>query len=303
MRNLGFDMGILTQTQFNIPVIGIGNLSLGGTGKTPHIEYFIRHFDASHRIAVVSRGYGRARKGLHYVLPEDSVAVAGDEPLQIKNRFPHIVVAVHGNRVEAIRSILRDYPEINMILLDDAFQHRYVKRDVNLLLTDYSEPFWKDAVLPAGRLREFSSGWKRADALIVTKCPEHIQLEIPKAVQQIPVYYSRIVYNEPLLLSGDRITHNAVVVTGIANPDPLLKHLISKSFHILKHFDFPDHHTFSESDIHSIRTNIQKNNATLVTTEKDWMRLKIHFGQSSFPIAIIPIRVEIQNAPHNWLAV
>lgn len=303
VRNKLFDWGFLKQTAFEVPIISIGNLSMGGTGKTPHIEYFISKYKATHKIAVVSRGYGRKTKGFRYVSSNDFSENVGDEPLQIKRKFDEVIVAVGEDRVKAIQIVLKENHDVNLILLDDAFQHRYVKRSLNILLTEYSNPFWKDLVVPAGRLREFRCGWKRADIIIITKCPETIDLKIPQNIKSKPVYFSRIAYQNPILLQGQMLK-KIILVTGIANALPLIGYLKKKDFEIVHHFNFPDHHNFSGSDISNIlsKANSEKE-AMLLTTEKDWMRLNPFLDNKAINLDYIPIGVEIENPPADWLKV
>ena len=303
VRNKLFDWGFLKQTKFEVPIICIGNLSMGGTGKTPHIEYFISKYKTTHKIAVVSRGYGRKTKGFRYVSSNDFSENVGDEPLQIKKKFDEIIVAVGENRVKAMQQLLNENPAVNLILLDDAFQHRYVKRSLNILLTEYSNPFWTDLMVPAGRLREFRFGWKRADTIIITKCPETIDLKIPQSIKSKPVYFSRIAYKSPILLQG-QLSKKIILVTGIANPLPLIGYLKKEDFELVYHFNFSDHHNFSGSDISTIlsKANSEKD-AMLLTTEKDWMRLKPFLENKAINLAYIPIGVEIENAPDDWLRI
>lgn len=301
VRNKLFDWGFLKQTKFEVPAISIGNLSMGGTGKTPHIEYFISKYKTTHKIAVVSRGYGRKTKGFRYVNATDSAENVGDEPLQIKNKFDDIIVTVGEKRVDAIQQVLKENSDINLILLDDAFQHRYVKPSLNILLTEYSNPFWKDLVVPAGRLREFRCGWKRSDLIIITKCPETIDLKIPPSIKSKPIYFSRIAYQNPILING-QFFKKVILVTGIANPLPLLGYLRKNSFEIVHHFNHSDHHTFSNSDISNILSKLDsEKDAMLLTTEKDWMRLKPFLENKDISLAYIPIGVEIENPPADWL--
>ena len=225
----------------------------------------------------------------------------GDEPLQIKKKFDEIIVAVGENRVKAMQQLLNENPAVNLILLDDAFQHRYVKRSLNILLTEYANPFWKDLVVPAGRLREFRCGWKRADKIIITKCPENIDLKIPQSINSKPVYFSRIAYQNPILING-QLSEKIILVTGIANPSLVLEHLKKEGFEITHHFNYPDHHNFSGSDISTIlsKANSEKD-AMLLTTEKDWMRLKPFLENKDINLAYIPIGVGIENPPNDWL--
>ncbi len=301
IRNKLFDWGILKETKFDVPVISIGNLSMGGTGKTPHIEYLISKYKKTYSIAVISRGYGRETKGFQYVNTNDLAENVGDEPLQIKQKFEDIIVAVGENRVDAIRKVLKTHPEINLILLDDAFQHRYVKPSLNILLTEYSHPFWKDLVVPAGRLREFRCGWKRADAFIITKCPENRELKIPKYIQAKPIFYSKIIYQSPKIIHGS-LSKKIVLVTGIANPALLLEYLKDEDYEIIHHFNFLDHHIFSLSDLNEINSRAGANHLIL-TTEKDWTRLKPFFENSDLNVGYLPIGIEIENEPEDWLKI
>ena len=303
VRNKLFDWGFLKQTKFEVPILSIGNLSMGGTGKTPHSEYFISKYKATHKIAVVSRGFGRKTEGFRYVSSNDFSENVGDEPLQIKKKFDEITVAVGEDSVKANQIVLKENHEVNLILLDDAFQHRYVKRSLNILLTEYSNPFWTDLMVPAGRLREFRFGWKRADTIIITKCPETIDLKIPQSIKSKPVYFSRIAYKSPILLQG-QLSKKIILVTGIANPLPLIGYLKKEDFELVYHFNFSDHHNFSGSDISTIlsKANSEKD-AMLLTTEKDWMRLKPFLENKAINLAYIPIGVEIENAPDDWLRI
>ncbi len=296
-RNKLFDWGILKETKFDIPIISIGNLSMGGTGKTPHIEYFISNYKTEFSIAVISRGYGRKTKGFRYVNSDDNAENVGDEPLQIKQKFKNILVAVGENRVGAIRKVLEENPHINLILLDDAFQHRYVKPSINILLTEYANPFWKDFVVPAGRLREFACGWKRADVIIITKCPEAIDLKISENLKSKPVYFSKIVYQNPVLIKG-KLFKKIILITGIANPTLLLGYLKKDNYELIHHFNFSDHHNFSDSDLSIILSKADSESDSLIlTTEKDWMRLKLFLENKNLNLAYIPIGVEFENEP------
>jgi tetraacyldisaccharide 4'-kinase len=299
LRNKFFDWGIFKQKEYNIPIISIGNLSMGGTGKTPHIEYLIALYSKTYKIAVISRGYGRKTKGYRIVNTESIAAEVGDEPLQIKQKFENVLVVVCEKRVIAIDKVIAEYPEINLILLDDAFQHRHVKPKISILLTEYSRPFWNDAVVPAGRLREFAFGWRRADTIIVTKCPENNQLRIPKAILSKPLYFSRIQFQAPRLVSGN-ISKQIVLVTGIANPEPMLNYLKAQNYILVKHFNYPDHYNFEETDIQKISQLLTEDNL-LLTTEKDYMRLSGYFKNDNINLAYLPIGIVIEDAPVDWL--
>ena len=300
VRNLLYDKNILKSTGFDIPVINVGNLSVGGTGKTPMIEYLIRLLQADYKIAVVSRGYKRKTKGFlvanHISTPEE----IGDEPYQIHRKFDKIIVAVGEKRKEAIRKVLVKFnPDI--ILLDDAFQHRSVHAGLHLLLTPYYKIFPRDYVLPAGDLRECRHQAKRADIVIVSKSPTSIkETEIKQITNQIHrynqqrVFFSNIAYSEIIYSQKEQIPVNnlheysILLVTGIANPLPLYEYLSKKNlnFDSLK---FGDHHHFSKADIQRINKSFQQIQAEkkiILTTEKDFVRLNKYFEQDLYYLPI-----------------
>lgn len=302
IRNKLFDFELLKQKKYDVKIISIGNLSLGGTGKTPHIEFFIEKVINSKKIAVVSRGYGRKTKGFRYVEIDDDAENTGDEPLQIKKKFKLIIVAVCEKRTFAIDKILDDFPQTELILLDDAFQHRYVKRDLNILLTEYSKPFWNDCVLPCGTLREFQSGFKRADAIVITKSPKNKSLNIPQNVLKKQIFYSNIMYATPVLFNGV-FSKKIIVVTGIANDKNLLDYLETENYEIVNHFRFADHYNFKISDIEKINLKaVSAENSMILTTEKDFVRISKFYVSSKVSIAYIPIKIEIENEPADWFS-
>ena len=218
IRNFLYDKKILKSKSFDVPIVAIGNLSVGGTGKTPHIEYFIRLFQKKKKIAVVSRGYGRKTRGFFYVEKNSLAANVGDEPLQIKRHFPEITVAVCEKRTVAIRNLMEATEKPQLILLDDAFQHRAVRANCYVLLTTYQQRFTNDFVLPYGRLRESRKGYRRADVIIVTKCP----LSISKKEKQVivaeiaPFSHQKVFFS--FLKYGDDFIKNLV-----QNLEPLRK--------------------------------------------------------------------------------
>lgn len=293
LRNKLFDFGLFKQKSFSIPIISIGNLSLGGTGKTPHTEYLINKYIDSRKIAVVSRGYGRKTKGFRYVKVSDNTTKSGDEPLQIKNKFKDIIVAVCENRGYAIEKILKDFPQTDLILLDDAYQHRYVKRDLNILLTSYQKPFWKDCVLPCGTLREFNFGFNRADMIIITKCPKVKNLKIPQYILKKPLFYSEIFFESPILVSGV-FSKKVIVITGIANDKHFIEYIKNENYEIIHHFKFSDHHNFNAKEIENINFEINKSpDLMILTTEKDYMRIKSFYDPPQNNLAYIPIKVKL----------
>jgi tetraacyldisaccharide 4'-kinase len=278
----------------------VGNLNTGGTGKTPMIELLVRTLGEEYNLATLSRGYKRATKGFIEVNTNHSSSDVGDEPLQFKNNFPDLKVAVDANRQRGISNLLRAYPKLDMILLDDAFQHRKVKPDFSIVLTTYKDLYVRDFVLPTGNLREFQTGAKRADMIIVTKCPKdlsrtkqkNIALQLrPKPYQKL--LFSTILYSEFVTNTLQKIDinsfNNFALVTGIANPSPLVHHLkaLDKKF---SHEKFPDHHEFSVAEIQRLQKI-----PLLLTTQKDYMRLKTEF--STEKLFYLPIESRILNDP------
>ncbi len=285
-RNLFYEQGILKSTSFDIPVIAVGNLNMGGTGKSPQIEYLIRLLREDKKIAVLSRGYKRKTSGFILINETHSVLDVGDEPLQFFQKFPDIHVAVDANRVNGIQRLQKEVnPDV--ILLDDAFQHRKVKADFYVLLTKYGDLFTRDYVLPRGNLREGRRGARRADLTVVTKCPkdlnssqkDYIKRRIQKYSDQ-PVLFSTISYESETkgtikLRVEDLKHHEVLLVTGIANPKPFLEYLKDNDCSF-EHMNFPDHHNFSKEDIRRIKnrfSGFQTVEKILLTTEKDYMRL------------------------------
>jgi tetraacyldisaccharide 4'-kinase len=279
LRNYAFDKGILEQKEYDIPIIAVGNLSTGGTGKTPMIEFLIRYFTGK-KIGVLSRGYGRTSSGYIELSENDLPERVGDEPLQIKRKFKDsIVSAVCEKRVDGIERLLKEH-QLEVILLDDAFQHRYVKASHYVLLTSYDLLYVDDYVLPAGNLRESRRGAGRAQTIIVTKCPAGISTiemnEVKIKLKLLPgqqVYFSYIGYSK-VLQGVDHKIHldelkgkEVAVVTGIAKPKPFLKHL--NNFIKIEHLHYADHHHFTLEEVETIR-----NKKIVITTEKDFMRLK-----------------------------
>lgn len=288
IRNVFFDIGFFNQTSFDIPVIAVGNLSVGGTGKTPQIEYYIRLLQNDYNVAVLSRGYKRLSKGFVLANDETKVEEIGDEPYQFFKKFPKITVAVDADRRNGIEKLMRLEPAINLILLDDAFQHRKVKASFYTLLTSYDNRYTKDFVLPTGTLRELRSGAKRANNIIVTKCPVSItDIEKNKIISEInpknyqKVFFSSIVYDAAITSSSKDISldllkeYSVVLVTGIANPKPMLQLLENEGVNY-NHIEFPDHHNFKSKDIEKIKDSFERINnlnKLVLTTEKDYTRL------------------------------
>ena len=292
LRRWLYRSGLCKAYQAPIPTISVGNLSVGGTGKTPHVEYLIRLLSNQYKIATLSRGYKRKTKG--FVLANDidpqqlSAELIGDEPLQFFTKFPHIKVAVDEKRKDGIQQLLQCFPDLQYIILDDCYQHLQVKPNLNILITEYQNPYTKDYPLPLGRLREFRSAARYADMVIVSKCPadmtevqrsEMAQLLKLQDYQQL--YFTTMRYGELTALNEcgkkQQVTAQTevVVLTAIAHPEPLVEYL-SEKFNIIHHYRFADHHYFSEKEIEEIYFRFfyeNSENRVLVTTEKDSMRL------------------------------
>lgn len=295
IRNLLYDKGWLTAHEFGIPVICVGNITVGGTGKTPHTEYLIELLHEKFKLAVLSRGYKRKSHGFMVATISSTTAETGDEPLQIFRKFPDTVVAVDSDRVKGVKIVLRDNPEIDVIILDDGFQHRSIKPGLSVLLTDYNRLISRDHLMPYGRLRESKKNIRRACLVLVTKSPEGIsEKEMDgisgelKTGSYQKIFFSAISYKEPVLLfetgnprrlilsEENRESAGAVLVTGIASPGPLRQYL-EKYFKNIDHLEFPDHHGFNENDIEKILNSwkdLQSQVKYLVTTEKDAVRLR-----------------------------
>lgn len=274
--------------QFETNVISVGNLAVGGTGKTPMVEYIIRlllNKGLENKIAVLSRGYGRKTKGFRIASETDTAQTVGDEPYQIYEKFkPKVNVSVGEDRVLAIPSILHEKSDTEVIILDDAFQHRSVKPDFSIVLSDYQHPFYEDYVLPAGRLRESRQGVSRADVLVITKCPSDLAEKEKEKIRnsasiyfgEKPIFFSGISYGKSTSSYLSRsIKKEIVLVTGIAHPEPLTEFL-SEQYYIVKHFNFNDHHHYTANEISEIASFAEKNKADVLTTEKDWVKLSRH---------------------------
>jgi tetraacyldisaccharide 4'-kinase len=302
IRNRLYDTGRKPSAAFNLPMIGVGNLSTGGTGKTPMIEYLIHLFEGRYRIATLSRGYGRKTKGVRIAGQGDNASTIGDEPFQFYRKFHNkIVVAVGEERVFAVPQILQEHPAVNLILLDDAFQHRRIKPSFQILLTDYSHLFVNDYLLPAGRLREGRSGASRADAIVVTKCPSNISdekmMEISSAIRKYSskaVFFATVSYRNIQAVShaSPYRPENIVLVSGIAHPETLEKY-VSKNHKLISHFAFRDHHHYREGELIHICETATKANAVVLTTEKDLVKMDLEiFRKSSVPLFFLPIEIE-----------
>ena len=312
LRNLLFNWGILPSVKYPLPVISVGNLSAGGTGKTPHIEYLIRLLSPDFDISTLSRGYGRKTKGFQKAIPENHASTIGDEPLQYLRKFNSIGVFVDEKRRRGIQNILKINENTEVILLDDAFQHRYVKPGLSILLTDFHHLYTRDYLLPAGKLREPIAGARRADIIIVTKTtPVLSPILARQLIDELKprphqhVYFSFIKYgvltslwsNDHTLEKGKHFSM-ILLFAGIANTYPIEDHL-RQHCNELTVIRFKDHHQYTEQDLLRIKRNfddLYSPNKLLVTTEKDAMRLlQPELGEiaTQLPVFYLPIEVEI----------
>jgi len=292
IRNLMFDIGILPSRQFNLPVISVGNITVGGTGKTPHVEYLVRLLKAENKIAVLSRGYKRKTKGFVLATNHSSTDEIGDEPAQMKNKYPDIEVAVCEKRVTGINQLIKQ--KMELIILDDAFQHRYVKPGLSILLVDFNQRIDKDHLMPAGKLREPISGSRRADIIIITKTPDNLKpidrrliLEQIRPTPYQNLYFTGIDYgsfqallNEKNKFPDDFYSNHELytilLVTGIAFPNPLIEYLQNFTKDI-RHLKFLDHQAYGEFKLNKIfkeYQSIENERKIIITTEKDAIKMK-----------------------------
>lgn len=298
LRNKLYDLGIKKSVSYDFSVICVGNLSVGGTGKTPLIEYIINFLKDDFKVATLSRGYKRKTKDFQLATEKSTFETIGDEPIQFYNKFKHdIIVSVDSNRNNGINKLRSIENKPDVILLDDAFQHRKVKAGLNIVLTTYSNPFYTDWVLPTGNLREPKSGIKRADIIMVTKCPKNLSeakknyiINKIKPIKNQQVFFSSIVYSDTLISESSTKSIDDLkgftLITGIANDKPLVDFLTEKNL-TFEHLRFKDHHNFTENDIEEFNKK-----ALIITTEKDFMRLKQHQSLQD-KLFYIPITVAI----------
>ena len=309
IRNRGYDAKFFSSISFSLPVITVGNLSTGGTGKTPHVEYLIRLLQYRFRVATMSRGYKRHTQGFLVADANSNALRIGDEPMQYHMKYPELVVSVAEERMIGIPALLQRRPDVDVILLDDAYQHRSVKAGLTILITDYSRPFYKDHILPFGRLRESRSAYKRANIIIMSKCPMDMSLaqakEIEAHINPLPyqqVFFTGIHYDKPYDFITNEAVYfsdkNIILVCGIARPEPLISYLKNNAADIHT-LTYADHHYFVTPDLEEIKSayeNWDVPNKIIVTTEKDAARLHLHFDKLKewdITIAVLPIAVTI----------
>ena len=300
IRNFLFDIGVLKSRTFHTPVISVGNITVGGTGKTPHVEYLIRLLQDKTKVAVLSRGYKRKTKGFLKATPHSTAHDIGDEPLQMSQKYPKVTVAVDKNRVHGIETLTSEDRELGVILLDDAFQHRYVKPGINILLVDYHRLIIYDKLLPAGRLREPMKSKSRADLVIITKCPDMLTpmniRVITKAMDLYPyqkMFFTKLGYGDlyPVFheeqsdtsVSLDTLRNfHTMILSGIASPRQLQEDLGKYCSHLTP-LTFPDHHDFTTKDVELINQTFASlpTPRCVITTEKDAVRIKQTEGLSA----------------------
>ena len=316
IRNKLFDHKILKSTEFKVPVITVGNITVGGTGKTPHTEYLIRLLKPDFKIALLSRGYKRKTSDFRVADINSTFEEIGDEPFQVKKKFPEIMIAVDRNRVNGIQKIIEQQPDTDIILLDDGYQHRWVTPGIAILLVDYNRPIFNDSFLPLGELREPASEKRRANVIIITKFPENIsaidkRLFLNKIDVQPhqKVFFTKLKYgalmpvfgeSEKIKSEGGKESNATVLlVTGIAQPE-ILADEIKKTFNLENTLKFPDHHNFTPEDVEKINSEYEKidaENKIIITTEKDAVRLRSFGNLAANPAAWFYIPVEIEFLP------
>ena len=308
LRNRLYDQGLLSEIEFDLPTIAVGNLSVGGTGKTPHVEYLIGLLQSEYYVATLSRGYNRQSKGYQFADEHATALTIGDEPMQFHKKFPDIAVSVGEERALALPQLLMDAPETEVVLLDDAFQHRSIKPGINIMVTEYQRLFTRDYIVPFGRLRESRVGYKRADCIIVSKCPRDLSVqekrrllaEIKPEPEQV-VFFTAIKYGRCYhYLTGeteDLLPDTGVVVAcGIANPDPLIDTLKDRVSE-LKLLRFPDHHFYREQELETMAEAVATLSTpykVVLTTEKDAARLDLFrekIAAMGLPLVVISLKI------------
>lgn len=286
-RNFLFDTNILNSLEYNVPIICVGNLTVGGTGKTPHIEYLLKLLH-NKKSCVLTRGYGRETDNLMCVKNTSSSLDVGDEAIQIKQKFPECQIIVSGDRRKGIEYIIKEFPETEIILMDDGFQHRKIKAGLNIIINDYNNPFYYDKIMPLGTLRDHLNSIKRAEIVITSKCSSNLnpteKKGIIKSLNLYPsqnAFFSEIKYEKMRSIFTNEEVNipnklNITLITSIANANPLIKFLkIEGNF--VNHIKFADHHNYNQKDIADILTKFKTSNSTkniILTTEKDKVKLQ-----------------------------
>jgi tetraacyldisaccharide 4'-kinase len=308
VRNRLYDLGQRRSARFAVCTLSVGNLSVGGTGKTPHVEYLVRLLLPHYRVATLSRGYGRRSRGVLLAQPDSTADQLGDEPMQFYRKFgPQVQVAVGEERILAMPELLASDEPPQVVLLDDAFQHRKLARDLDILLTDFATPFYRDQVLPAGRLREGRRGARRADVVLVTKCPpslpETARADVAQQVRRYagadkPVFFTGICYlpPQPVYAGGPaQPSGPALLFTGLANPQPLADH-VRQTGQLAHHFAFADHFCYTPASLAPVLAYLREGapGLFLLTTEKDMVKLhtpELRSALADVPLFYLPIEV------------
>ena len=310
IKGLLYETGLLKGVKFDIPIINVGNLTVGGSGKTPHVEYLINLLSPYLPLATLSRGYKRKTKGFLIARPGHNSDTVGDEPLMYARKYPQVTVAVSESRVIGVPKLLQSRPGIRAIILDDAYQHRAIQPNLNVLLTEHNDPFYNDWLLPAGRLREWRAGYQRADLIIVTKCPEDLsadeKVKIMARIDPYPdqrVFFSHYRYLTPYRMSQPSFRtvitqdHEILLICGIARTNYLLDYL-NRHAGSVKLIQFEDHHVYTRHDLEMIKKyydNMVGDKRLILTTEKDAMRLQAFMpwlSEQGMEVDILPIKVE-----------
>jgi tetraacyldisaccharide 4'-kinase len=315
-RNFLYDSHIISILRPSIYTISVGNITVGGTGKTPHVDYLVNLLKNIGPIATLSRGYGRQTKGFRIATDSDNADTIGDEPLLLYRKHgkyrvpnqPEVIVSVGEKRAEAIPKLLVAQPDLQVVIMDDAFQHRPVQPHLNLLLTDYNRPFYEDKPFPGGRLRERRRGASRADVVLVTKCPDNLssaeQTTILKRIRaygrtDVPVFFTGFRYGEPVCFVNSQkksVLKNVVLVSGIARSEPLV-HYVETHFSMGNHLRFADHYRYTAADLERVKTALPQDSAVL-TTEKDFVKLApllSEIGADASTFYYLPIEVKFLN--------
>jgi tetraacyldisaccharide 4'-kinase len=324
IRNFLYDNNVLKSVSFNLPIIVVGNLSVGGTGKSPMVEYLIRLFKDRYELAILSRGYKRKTKGYALADEHKTALEIGDEPMQFYTKFPEAAVAVGEERIVAIPQLLHDRPRTQVIILDDAFQHRAIRAGLNILLTEFGNLFTADFFLPTGDLRDQKASYKRAQIIVVTKCPDNFsETDKQRILEEIDlrpaqqIFFTSIKYDRPYHIIRKTETNittedEVLLVCGIANPKPLKNYLAVEAKTYYQQI-FSDHHIFTIDDLKEIEQRfkqIQANKKMMITTEKDAVRLaKFKQDLLDLPLFVLPVQhkfllgegIHFDNSVHTFI--
>jgi len=309
VRDMLYRNGLLKGVEFNVPIISVGNLSVGGAGKTPHIEYLISLLKDYLEVATLSRGYSRKTKGFLTVQSGMTAEQVGDEPLQFKRKFPDVYVTVAESRTFAIPKIMMDRPATQAVLLDDAFQHRSIKPGLNILLTEFDRPFTRDYLLPSGRLREWRAAYRRADIIVVSKCPAQVteaeRQALTEEINAMPhqqLFFSYYDYFQPYYILDRRFQlelredMDVLLICAIAGTDYLVRYL-EERVNTVTVLEYEDHHYFTKHDVGNLQSTFERlesDKKVVITTEKDAMRLELHktfLREQRLPIFALPVQV------------